>query len=50
MEYGKKAQAHPAQVAMRGPKTLRAIRNTGTQVNDENMLFNVKSTSADATV
>jgi hypothetical protein len=47
MEYGKKAQIHPAQTAARAPKTLRAIKNTGTQFKEENKLFNVKIASAE---
>jgi hypothetical protein len=47
IEYGKKAQIHPAQIAARVPKILRAIKKTGTQVNEENKLFSVKIASAE---
>jgi len=47
IEYGEKAQIHPAHTAARVPKTLRAIKNTGTQVKEENKLFNVKIARAE---
>jgi hypothetical protein len=50
IEYGKKAQIHPAHIAARNPKTLCAIRNTGTHVREENRLFKVKSVRAEAVV
>jgi hypothetical protein len=50
IEYGKKAQIHPAQAAVRSPKILRAIKYTGTHVKEENRLFRVKITRAEAVV
>jgi hypothetical protein len=49
IEYGKNAQIHPAHTAVGTPKTLRAIKNTGTHVKEENKLFRVKITNAEET-
>src|SRR5260370_40973498 len=47
IEYGKKAQIHPAHNATPTPKTRRAIKNTGTHGKEENRLFTAKIARAD---
>src|ERR1700734_1994511 len=48
--YGKKAHPHPARLAVRRSKFLRAMRKTGTEVNAEKKLFKLRKTNADAFV